>query len=151
MMGAIKAITLDNVLLQENGILRDENGLLIARLVDSVKFDDIENSKLKKENKMKVTRKEEPELFNEIGEMIIDNSQNDHRRGSTFYVKAIVEFKSEHKQHYPNVQDFYKYVGYWETNQYVRSEDDVDLEEITELTKVELKTEMVEVKKWVAT
>ena len=51
MMGAIKAITLDNVLLQENGILRDENGLLIARLVDSVKFDDIENS-LKKENEM---------------------------------------------------------------------------------------------------
>ena len=78
---------------------------------------------------MKVTRKEEPELFNEIGEMIIDKSQNEHRRGSTFYVKAIVEFKSEHKQHYPNVQDFYKYVGYWETNQYVRSEDDVDWEE----------------------
>uniref|UniRef100_A0A6H2A1S8 Uncharacterized protein n=1 Tax=viral metagenome TaxID=1070528 RepID=A0A6H2A1S8_9ZZZZ len=57
MMDAIKVITLDNVLLQENGILRDENGLLIARLVDSVKFDDIENSlkrkvmntKLKKE------------------------------------------------------------------------------------------------------
>ena len=43
MMDAIKTITLSNVLLQENGILRDANGLLIARLVDSVKFDDIEN------------------------------------------------------------------------------------------------------------
>ena len=51
MMTAIKTITLDNVILQENGILRDENGLLIARLVDSVKFNDIEN-RLKKENEI---------------------------------------------------------------------------------------------------
>ena len=100
---------------------------------------------------MKVTRKEEPELFNEIGEMIIDRSQNDHRRGSTFFVKAIIELKPEHKQYYPNVQNYEKYIGHWETDEYVESEDDVDWEEITELTKVELKTEMVEVKKWVAT
>uniref|UniRef100_A0A6M3Y129 Uncharacterized protein n=1 Tax=viral metagenome TaxID=1070528 RepID=A0A6M3Y129_9ZZZZ len=99
---------------------------------------------------MKVTRKEEPELFNEIGEMIIDRSQNDHRKGSTFYIKAIIEFRPEDKRHYPNVHDYEKYVGYWETNQYVRSEDDIDWEEITELTKVEQKTEMVEVKKWIA-
>ena len=100
---------------------------------------------------MKVTRKEEPELFNEIGERIIDKSQNEHRRGSTFYVKAIVEFKPEHKQYYPNTQNYEKYIGHWETNRYIESEDYTDWEEITELTKVEQKTEMVEVKKWVAT
>jgi len=54
MMTAIKTITLSNVLLQENGILRDENGLLIARLVDSVKFDDIENSLKTVENKVQI-------------------------------------------------------------------------------------------------
>ena len=60
MMTAIKTITLNNVLLQENGILRDENGLLIARLVDSVKFDDIENS-LKRKG-MKTTKAAMEEL-----------------------------------------------------------------------------------------
>ena len=43
MQDSVKTIKLNNVLLQENGIFRDENGRLIARLVDSVKFDDIEN------------------------------------------------------------------------------------------------------------
>ena len=70
MMGAIKTITLSNVLLQENGILRDENGLLIARLVDSVKFDDIENSlkrkvintKLKKENEKMLNERDSADL-----------------------------------------------------------------------------------------
>ena len=59
MMSAIKAITLDNVLLQENGILRDENGLLIARLVDSVKFDDIENRLKIAENKVRIKEDEQ--------------------------------------------------------------------------------------------
>ena len=48
------------------------------------------------------------------------------------------------------MQDYEKYIGHWETNRYVESEDDVDWEEITQLTKVEQKTEMIEVKKWIA-
>ena len=43
-MEAIKTITLNNVILQKNGILRDEKGRLIAKLVDRVKFDDYEKS-----------------------------------------------------------------------------------------------------------
>jgi len=54
MQDEVKTITLDNVILQENGILRDENGLLIARLVDSVKFDDIENRLKIAENKVRI-------------------------------------------------------------------------------------------------
>ena len=54
MQDSVKTITLSNILLQENGILRDENGLLIARLVDSVKFDDIENSLKIAENKVRI-------------------------------------------------------------------------------------------------
>jgi len=98
---------------------------------------------------MKVTRKEEPELFNEIGEVIIERSQNEHRRGSTFFVKVIVEFKPEHKKYYPNVQNYEKYLGFWETNEYVEGEDYINWDEIYELTKVEQKTETIEVKKWV--
>lgn len=43
MNDCIKTKTLNNVLLQENGILREESGLLIARLVDDINFADVES------------------------------------------------------------------------------------------------------------
>lgn len=38
---AIKTKTLNDVMVQENGIIRDSSGLLIGRLVDDVKFNDV--------------------------------------------------------------------------------------------------------------
>jgi hypothetical protein len=43
MNDAIKTKTLDNVLIQENGIIRDNTGLLIGRLVDDIKFENLES------------------------------------------------------------------------------------------------------------
>jgi len=43
MNGAIRIKTLDNVVIQENGIIRDNTGLLIGRLVDDIKYDDLES------------------------------------------------------------------------------------------------------------
>ena len=39
---SIPTKTINNVTIQENGIIRDESGKLIARLVDEVKYEDIQ-------------------------------------------------------------------------------------------------------------
>lgn len=43
MNGAIKTKTLKNVLIQENGIIRDDRGLLIGRLVNDIEFENLES------------------------------------------------------------------------------------------------------------
>jgi hypothetical protein len=92
---------------------------------------------------MKITRKEQPVLFKYISEFIIEDSKHDHRRGSTFFVQSIVEFEEGDFAEI-EVPDFStKYVGTWETNVYVRSEEDTDWDEITELTKVNKVTKLV--------
>jgi hypothetical protein len=87
---------------------------------------------------MKITREQEPELFFEISELSVTESLNQHRRGSSFIIKTIVEFTPELKQYYPNVVDYDKYLGFWETNQYVAdTEHGCDEKEIHTLTRVE--------------
>jgi len=100
---------------------------------------------------MKILKSDVPELFTDIREVIIDESFNEHRRGSTFFVKSVVEFREEHAEFYPGVPNFKDYVGTWETNQYITSEDDTDWDEIIELTKVEKKevTKTVTTTEWV--
>jgi len=98
---------------------------------------------------MKITKKEKPELFTKIGERIIERSSNEHRRGSTFYVKYIVEFKPKDKIYYPEIQNYEDYIGYWETNEFVESDEDVDWNDIEELTKVKKSSEMISIKKWI--
>jgi len=97
---------------------------------------------------MKLTKKEAPELFDAIREFIIDDSRKDHRRGSNFYVQSIVEIKEEYSQFLPSLTPIEDYVGFWETNQYITSEDDTDWSEIDELTKVEQMEETIIKKVW---
>ena len=67
---------------------------------------------------IKVTILEEPTLFIDLDEMMIE-SIRDHRRSAIFYAKDIIEFKPEHAEYYPEIPDFVeKYVGTWITNQY---------------------------------
>ena len=90
----------------------------------------------------KITYKEEPNLFEEITEFEIDRIQ-DHRRGSTFYLEYIIELKPEDKQYFEEVENFHQYVGTWKTNQIIWSNDYGSDEEISTLTRVEKKEEVI--------
>lgn len=63
----------------------------------------------------KVTRKECPELFRDITEFEIERDE-DHRRGSSFYVTAIVEFKEYDRKYFPEIVNFEDYIGTWATD-----------------------------------
>jgi len=92
----------------------------------------------------KIKRLDYPELFEEILEGDYEeHSYEEHRRGPTFYTKTI--YLIDENSH----PDFPKWHGYWETNQYVRSEDYTDLSEIYELNRVELKEKVVTLTEWV--
>ncbi len=84
----------------------------------------------------KVTYKDEPTLFDEIVEFSIDSDMV-HRRGSNFYRTEIVELKPEHKEYFPDVQDFDKYIGTWQTNTVIWDSEYGSDDEFSELTRVE--------------
>ena len=86
----------------------------------------------------KITFKEEPNLFNGIVEMSIDENL-DHRRGSNFYRYEIIEFKPEHKEYYPEVENFEQYFGTWMTNTVIWDDNSGFEDEYSELTRVEKK------------
>jgi hypothetical protein len=88
---------------------------------------------------IRVNCKTEPTLFNDITEFSIDSVQ-DHRRGSNFYREDIIEFKEEHSVHFPDIEDFSKYVGTWRTNNVIWDDNygfDSDFSELTRVKKVE--------------
>jgi hypothetical protein len=84
----------------------------------------------------KVTYKDEPTLFDDILEFSID-SDMDHRRGSNFYRTDIIELEPEHKEHFPDVEDFDKYLGTWRTNTVIWDDNYGWDETFSELTRVE--------------
>lgn len=86
----------------------------------------------------KVTYKEEPNLFEDITEFSID-SIADHRRGSSFYREDIIEFKIEHKEYFPEVENFEQYLGTWKTNSVIWDDNYGFDDEFSELTRVEKK------------
>ena len=94
------------------------------------------------ERVLNITREEEPDLFELIGEFITNEASSAHRRGSTFIVESIVEFKEEHKQFFREYEDFElkcidKYIGIWKTNAYVCDEIENGFEDIESLVRVE--------------
>jgi hypothetical protein len=98
---------------------------------------------------MKISRKDHPKIFEEISEAITSDLQKEHRRNSNFYTVSLVEFKPEHRKYYPEVDNYDDYIGYWKTNTYISDpEHGTDWGEITELTKVEKKSKMIEVYTW---
>ncbi len=93
-----------------------------------------------------VRKKENPELFKEmLGLCEQEHSSKRHRRGSNFFVKSLV--RVEPLERSENIGE--EYIGIWETNEYIASDEDTDWDEITTFTRVELKEETVVVKKWV--
>jgi hypothetical protein len=83
----------------------------------------------------KVTYKDEPTLFDEISEFSID-SDMDHRRGSNFYRTDIIELTLEHKKYFPEIEDFEKYIGTWQTDQVIWDDNYGFDDTYSELTRV---------------
>lgn len=86
----------------------------------------------------KVTFKEEPNLFEDIAEFSIDSIQ-EHRRASNFYREDIIELKVEHKEYFPEVENFEQYLGTWKTNQVIWDDNYGFDSDFSELTRVEKK------------
>ena len=80
----------------------------------------------------KISKKTFEGDFYDFLEYLEEKSFEEHRRGSTFYVKYVIDINEED---FPEVDR--KYDGLWETNQFVESEEDRDLNEIYELNRVE--------------
>jgi hypothetical protein len=94
-----------------------------------------------------INRKNAKELgldFNELIDDFIEDSYDEHRRGSTFFKQSIVEINEEY---YPDVDK--ELYGFWETNQYVYSDDyGFDKQDIDTLHRVILKEKVVTTKYW---
>ena len=84
----------------------------------------------------KITRQLAKELevdFNLLLEDFVEDSYQEHRRGSNFYTQSIVEINEEYYPQVPRELD-----GFWETNSYVWDDNyGYDKSDITELTRVE--------------
>lgn len=93
----------------------------------------------------KITRKSAKEMGINFNSLLDDMepSVQEHRRGSTFYMRSIVEINEKYFPEVPRELD-----GYWETNQYIWSEEDWDKDEIDTLTRVEKKERIITVTYW---
>ena len=82
--------------------------------------------------------------FDELLDDFYDDSNSNHRRGSTFFKQSIVEIDEEY---YPDVDK--ELYGFWETNEYVYSDDyGFDKQDIDTLHRVVLKEKVVTTKYW---
>jgi hypothetical protein len=95
----------------------------------------------------RIARKTAKELGINFDSLIDDMeivSYEEHRRGSSFYTRSVIEINEEW---FPEVSR--ELDGFWETNTYVSdSEWGHDKSEIHELNRVEEKTKVVETKYW---
>lgn len=93
----------------------------------------------------KITRKTAKEMGINFNSLLDDmeTSKEEHRRGSTFYMRSIVEINEKYFPEVPREFD-----GYWETNQYIWSEEDWDKYEIDTLTRVEKKERIITETYW---
>jgi len=95
----------------------------------------------------RIARKTAKELGINFDSLIDDMeivSYEEHRRGSSFYTRSVIEINEEW---FPEVSR--ELDGFWETNTYVSdSEWGHDKSEIHELNRVEEKTKVIETKYW---
>lgn len=95
-----------------------------------------------------ITRKNAKELGIEFDLLIDDFSEHsyeEHRRGSSFYRKSIIEIDEKWFPDVPHVYD-----GFWETNTYVWDDNyGYDKSDIRELTRVEKVEKIVKTTEWV--
>lgn len=96
-----------------------------------------------------ITKKEYPSLFEDILEFEIAESYRQHRRGSNFFVRNVIELTPDDAKHFPDIQDFTPLVGTWETNVFVTdAEYGADLRDINTLTRVYQKEKVITTKTW---
>ena len=70
--------------------------------------------------------------FDDLLNDFVEDSMSEHRRGSNFYTKSIVEINEKEFPDLPRELD-----GFWETNQYIAdTEYGTDWSEIRELNRV---------------
>ena len=82
--------------------------------------------------------------FDDLLDDFYDDSRSYHRRGSTFFKQSIVEIS---EKHYPHIDK--QLYGFWETNEYVCSDDfGFDKQDIDTLHRVILKEKVVTKKYW---
>lgn len=95
----------------------------------------------------KITRDTAKEMgfdFNSLLEDFQENSYEEHRRNSNFFVQSIVEIKEEWYPKVPRELD-----GFWETNQYVWDDNyGFDKSDIKELIRVEQRERTIVEKYW---
>lgn len=92
----------------------------------------------------KILRSDNPELFERIIDDHCDESYSEHRRGSSFFTKWVYEVN---EKWFPELDK--EYYGYWESNQFVWSDDYWDRDDIRELTRVEKKEVITTTTEWV--
>ena len=92
----------------------------------------------------RATAKEMGFDFNSLLEDFQENSYEEHRRDSNFFVQSIVEIKEEWYPKVPRELD-----GFWETSMYVLDyEHGFDKSDIRQLIRVEQKEKTIVKKYW---
>ncbi len=92
----------------------------------------------------KITRKDYKGDFDELIDDFTDTSYHEHRRGSTFFTRGIIEIDESYFPELDRSLD-----GFWETNTYIWSDEDWDKRDIIELNRVEIREKVVTTKEWV--
>ena len=82
------------------------------------------------------------ELWTDLLSDFLEFSVKEHRRGGTFFVQQIVKVDGEF---FPNNPELF---GFWETNQFIWSEQDYDKRDITELRRVHKAVKTTTVESW---
>ncbi len=95
----------------------------------------------------KITRETAKEMGIDFDNLISDMdivSYQEHRRGSNFYTRSVIEIDEELFPEVPRELD-----GFWETNVYVSDDDwGHESDDIYELDRVEEKIKVIETKYW---
>jgi hypothetical protein len=92
----------------------------------------------------RITAKEMGFDFNTLLEEFQEDSVQEHRRGSNFYTRSIVEVNEKWYPELPRELD-----GFWETNQYVWDDNyGFDKSDINALYRVEQKERTIVEKYW---
>jgi hypothetical protein len=92
----------------------------------------------------RITAKEMGFDFNTLLEEFQEDSVQEHRRGSNFYTRSIVEVNEKWYPELPREFD-----GFWETNQYVWDDNyGFDKSDINTLYRVEQKERTIVEKYW---
>ena len=90
--------------------------------------------------KYKITKEEYPAIWGDFFAWVIGDTYREHRRGSTFYTRALLEFWWDDFPDNPEIH------GLWETNTYINDTEYGPDTTPTELFRVEEKTRTVEEK-----